>query len=248
MRYTGLALLGLLLAACETRSISASGPNAARYSVDELEEMEVLGLKEEGSITEQEIEEALADQTPVTLRLGDRLMVVQSGADLPDAEMQAALASVYDITPLSGRDRDYGSTANSERHQFNRALRLAAARGGIESVLVYWGVLESGYEDYATRAVSWAPVVGWIVPDRKQHMRIKIKAALIDVRTGRWTMFYPTSSMATATSSPLNRDEKDQELVARLKAEAYTALAAELKAYSQTVAIHENSPTAALSR
>ena len=68
---------------------------------------------------------------------------------------------------------------------------------------------------------SWVPIVGWAVPDKAQEIRIRLKVALIDVKTGQWEMFSPKTFEDTAYSAILNREGSDQEQVALLKAKAY---------------------------
>jgi hypothetical protein len=100
---------------------------------------------------------------------------------------------------------------------------LAAARGGNDVVLCYWGVLESQKEDLATKSVSWVPTVNWVLPDEKQHKRIRLKLALIDVRTGNWSVLSPEAFDDSRTSTALRRGAKDQQQVEALKARAYEA-------------------------
>jgi hypothetical protein len=92
-------------------------------------------------------------------------------------------------------------------------------------VIVYWGVLESGTEDLATKAVSWVPFLGGNVPDELQRMRIRLVAAIIDVRTGQWETYVPEPFEDATWSNRHNRAASDQEQVLLLKTEGYQALA-----------------------
>ena len=58
-------------------------------------------------------------------------------------------------------------------------------------MIVYWGILETGREDHGTKTISWVPVIGRIIPDEKQKMRIRLKAAVIDVASGAWEFVIP---------------------------------------------------------
>ena len=107
-------------------------------------------------------------------------------------------------------------------------LRLAAARSGASTIICYWGMLESGVENHVTKAISWAPIVGAAIPDQTQHMRIRLKIALIDVRTGDWSVFIPDARIDSTLSAELNRAASDQEQVAALKESAYKAAADQL--------------------
>lgn len=42
---------------------------------------------------------------------------------------------------------------------YARALRLAAAKAGIDKILVYWGMVETETKDLATKNVSWVPIL-----------------------------------------------------------------------------------------
>ena len=61
------------------------------------------------------------------------------------------------------------------------------------------------------------------MPDEKQHMRIRLKVALLDVRSGNWAVFSPKPfADARLTASP-GRGDVDQKQVERLKQLAYEA-------------------------
>ena len=53
----------------------------------------------------------------------------------------------------------------------------------------------------STKAVSWVPIVGGIIPDESQEMRIRLKIALIDVATGQWDAFSPKPIQDTSASA-----------------------------------------------
>ena len=119
---------------------------------------------------------------------------------------------------------------------FSRSLRLAAARGGNETILCYWGVLESANEKLATKTISWMPVADWIVPDEREHMRIRLKLALIDVRTGNWAVLSPEPVDDSSISRSPRRTVADQKLVETLKQRAYVAGTKELLRQYSTIA------------
>lgn len=89
-------------------------------------------------------------------------------------------------------------------------------------------MLESENDRLPTKTVSWVPLVNWLMPDEKQHMRIQLKVALVDVRSGNWSVLSPKSfDDARITTSP-RRGAVDQKQVERLKKLAYEASVAEL--------------------
>jgi hypothetical protein len=112
-------------------------------------------------------------------------------------------------------------SADPETH--SRSLRLTAARGRADFIVCYWGLLESGNDRLPTKAVSWVPIVNWLMPDERQHLRIHLKIAVVDVRSGNWSIFSPDSREdARITASP-HRAAVYEQQVERLKRMAYEA-------------------------
>ena len=70
--------------------------------------------------------------------------------------------------------------------------------------------------------------VGWFVPDERQHASIRLKLALIDVRSGNWSVLSPAAFDSKAMSVGPRRAVADQKLVERLKQQAYAASVQEL--------------------
>jgi hypothetical protein len=225
-------LLGLVLlvglGACSTRSISNSGYNQGGYYArsdnpfyrGELSEFALLGIDPGKEITEEEIGAAAkAGKERLALRKGDSILLIQSGAAIPDQDMIESAEKYFSVSVFTGVPEQ----VNGSGATYARALRLAAAKGGIQRILVYWGLLESGTKNLATRTVSWVPFVGWAVPDQAQEVRIRLKVALVDVGSGRWEVFVPEMFEDKGFSAPLSREHSDQQLVALLKTKAYKA-------------------------
>jgi hypothetical protein len=154
---TYLLLLGaaaILFAGCQTRSISDSGYKRNSHAravpsfgyAGELNELDVLGIERQVTVTEDQIIQALDNAGQVRIRKGSRVLVVQSGAQYPDEPMLAGLNEFVTVTPFSGQPNQF------ERETYHRALRYAAARGGCETVICYWGVLESGRQSFDSKA------------------------------------------------------------------------------------------------
>ena len=72
------------------------------------------------------------------------------------------------------------------------------------------------------------PIVGRVVPDENQQMRIRLKIAVIDVRTGRWEEFSPDPIEDNSLSAGFTRESSDQDQVALLKTRAYQVAAARI--------------------
>ncbi len=223
----------LLLAGCETRSISDSGYRHGESNAfyrGELTEAEVIGAPDSTyPITDADIQRALHNSKPVHAVPGTGLVVVQSGAITPDDAMLQALDRRYRVQPFTGLP---GAHVDPSGSSYSKQLRLAAAQGGFQHILCYWGTLESARENQVTKAVSWVPIAGNFVPDENQRMRINLHAVLIDVGTGRWSAYTGKPSEDAALSARVLRGSSDQKQVAKLKGEAYASLVDELVARS----------------
>jgi len=199
----------------------------------ELSEFDVLGLTRDSNASEADIQRALDGVKKLSLKPGASILLIQSGAIFPDGEMVKRLAEHFRVVPFSGvppvsrRTKD-GPSERFDAESFSRSLRLAAARGGCDTVLCYWGILESENARLATKTVSWLPMVNWILPDENQHMRIRLKLALVDVRTGDWAVLSPPAITDSKLSVAPRRGVADQKLVEGLKRKAYETVTMEL--------------------
>jgi len=230
--YLLILVVALVSISCKTRSISNSDYGGNWGYRGELSELEVLGVDVNKKISEEDIKAALNTKTKVSLKRGDRIVLVQSGAQFPDGPVLEELKPYYSVIPLSGvptQDDRYRRHEDADAKQpVDKSLRLAAAKAGAKTLIVYWGILETGREDHGTKTISWVPVIGRIIPDEKQKMRIRLKAAVIDVASGAWEFVIPEVYNDARTSARVNREESDQDQVTLLKAKAYKALASDL--------------------
>jgi len=235
----GCAVMLVLLSGCATRSISNSGPPGQSYNPlyhGELTEFDVIGVDPASASTDAAIAHALDIHRKPVVRRGDAVMVIQSGALLPDEAMLEALAPMFDVksfsgVPLTRNDAQrYGGVSEGPVPGYASALRMAAARSGAETVICYWGVLESARAGQPSKLVSWVPIVGSVVPDETQRMRIRLRMVVVDVRTGSWSMFSPEVFDDAALSASINRGTSDQDQVERLKGAAYKAAVIQLAA------------------
>ncbi len=178
----------------------------------------------DGRISEAEIQQAAVNRPSIQLKNGERIVLIQSGAVFPDDAMMKVAEKQYTVLPLSGIRERKESVTERSKESIAKTFRLAAARGGAKTMVVYWGILESGIDRGPGKAVSWVPVVGRIFPDQSQHMRIRIKAAVIDVSSGKWELLTPRSIENQRHSARVSRAENDQEQVRLLKEQSYVRL------------------------
>ena len=216
------------LTACDEGSISDSDPYGHAAYVGgnsrEIDEMDLLGLH--GGTSESDIQGALRDRRAGGVRAwpGSSLLLVQSGATAPDSLMLAVIGKSYRVFPFSG----IASKDQRRDGSLGRDLRLAAARSGCTHILCYWGKLESIREDAVTKTVSWVPIVGELIPDEERRTRLRVRAVLIDVASGRAAAFTPPAAENAALSSQQTRSESHDKQTYDLKTRAYAGLVAQL--------------------
>lgn len=225
-----------LLAGCSTRSISNSGYQEENYFghksepenpfyKGELSEFDVLGINPEVEISEEDIQQALSKSaSALTLKKGTSLMLIQSGAMIPDGSMVEPMKKYYNVSVFTGVPQKHYGTGNN----YSKMLRLSAAKGGYEKIICYWGILETAQKDLSSKTVSWVPLLGSVVPDEDQQMRIRLKVSVVDVKTGTWDMFSPKPFEDEARSSRNTRGASDQQQVNVLKEKSYAAAVEEL--------------------
>jgi hypothetical protein len=209
-----LALLPVFLAllGCQTRSISNAGNGGAAnpFYKGELSAYDVLGLDATAGYSDAEIQNAMATRRRIVIPKGSAVLLIQS------------------VSSFSGVPRDlsrYPKDAPWPPIPYSQLFRMAAARGGFDTVIVYWGILESATEKMGGKAISWLPIIGGVIPDENQHMRLRLILTAIDVRTGQWETISPEPVDDEATSNQHSRAASDQRQIALLKAKAYTKAA-----------------------
>lgn len=127
MRKIMLAAMAaaLLLAACSTRSISNSGygegggPSNSFYA-GELKESDVIGVPPETPVTEADIANALKAGPAAQVRphRSQPLLVVQSGALVPDDQMLQTLRRGFTVASFNGvPPADTNDYSRRLRHQ-----------------------------------------------------------------------------------------------------------------------------------
>jgi hypothetical protein len=201
------ALLPLLLAAaCATRSISDSHDPYARdvrnrLYVGELSDLDVVGTTARGDAA-----------GGVALPKNAKVLVVQSGAVFPDAAMLELLGEHFDVDVSSGMPLANGFGENG--------MLGAAARGGYDALVAYWGVLES---KESTDASVWVPIAGLFFDSTRQTMRLRLRVIVADPRTGRWHSQLCAPVDEETTTSIAGRSGSDQDLVVRAKLAGYRA-------------------------
>lgn len=155
------------------------------------------------------------------LRRGDRFILIQSGAMLPDGAMLQEAGRYFEPSPVSG-------VPAAEKQTYVESLRQRAAQGGYRYLVCCWSMLDSVREDSHGRVISWMPLVGRLVPDQTQRMRLTVRALVLDVTNGGWRTLSTEAEGKGRYNHRTSAAEGDRELVPGLQARAYRALVAEL--------------------
>ncbi|MBL8752553.1 MAG: hypothetical protein JNK15_04565 [Planctomycetes bacterium] len=209
-RLPFVLLLGaLLLSACATRSISDAGfphtpGNRNALYRGELSDFDVVGRF------------AAASDAAAGVALPPRahVLVVQSGALFPDEVMLAELGRHFEVAAASGVPlaEGYGE----------RGMLAAAARGGFDAVVAYWGMLESQQDSDAS---AWVPVAGLFFSSTTQKMRLRLRVVVGDARTGQWRSLLTVPKSDERRTSLVGSEGSDRDQVELVKREGYGAAA-----------------------
>ena len=221
-----VAILGLLFTGCTSnvayRSADFSGNKTYKKGAPigpQLKENEVLGLRASEKLTDKEIQRVLDETRSLQLKQGSTILLVQSGAAHPDKAMIDELSNHFVVVPHTG----IPSEVCSDSDDISKALRLAAAQSKAESIVVYWGKLELKRDDLPTSIVSWVPVIDFTVPDEYQRVRMHLKLALIDVRTGNWATFRTEPVESDSLTTRYAREHEQKWLLENMKRSLYQA-------------------------
>lgn len=187
---------------------------------EDLAETDVLG-KTVNQPTEEDIRNALDRTSKLDLKPGETILVVQSGELVPDARMVNELNKHFRAIPASGRKSDWLVGDTKEGADYAKALRLKAAQSGAEKILCFWGNLEISRHDLSTKTVTWLPVIDVVVPDQKDKVRVHLKMAAIDVRTGAWSIFRTEPVETEVVSTGWERAHLEPTEVRDLKQKSY---------------------------
>lgn len=157
------------------------------------------------------------------------------GASVKRRNASVALDTTQNPARLTYTDErsQHQPVIEPEKSSMANTLRLAAARANCDFIVCCWGIIESASEPLPTKTVSWMPVVKWVTPDERQHSRIQLKLAVIDVASGAWTLNSPDTMEDKTWSTRPRREVADQKQVEQLKSEAYQHAARQLVSLSR---------------
>ena len=233
-----LPLFALLITACSSQKFTPRTdvlPPASGY----LTEQDVLDINPTMEVTEEDIQDAIkaASSGVFELRTGDRIILVQSGATVPDSVMQEAMMAHYQVSVYSGiapvkprpkLARKGEIPLEKPEPNYIKTLRLAAAKAKQDKIIVYWGYLELGKLDTDNKTVVWQRYLSGDIPSSTKSLRYLIRFALVDVKTGMWTMYASINHQDEYMQATFKRYENDVMQVNRVKEASYRLAAQNL--------------------
>ncbi|MGB7803146.1 hypothetical protein [Buttiauxella sp.] len=183
----------------------------------QLTEQELFGWDPSAEITEEDIQDAIAQaEEEISIPRNAAIILVQSGEKTPDTDMQKELEKHYKVATFSGIPPFKKITANKEpltvANSYILTLRYYGARGRQSTVIVYWPTLQMGIFDKQANSVVWQD---YQPPGKNiliSSLRYVTRYAVIDVKTGNWEMFSPTSIETAIPAATANTTKaKDLE-------------------------------------
>jgi hypothetical protein len=108
----------------------------------------------------------------------------------------------------------------------SRRLRLAAAQQRCSHVIVVFGEIQSDSRSLPTRAVSWVPVVGGLVPSRHSGTRLLAQALIMETATSRFTLAAAAPQQTSGITTKSGGEGINSRRALKLKIAAYPDLAA----------------------
>lgn len=231
----------VLLTGCSTsssidaRKTGSVSPRMESVSAPQLTDRDVFGDELTLDITENDIQTAVEQaQGKFEIPLHSSVVLVQSGSRAPDAIMQKEMQKYYQISTFSGipvakkkqAAKPVGPVIQTETEvmddltegrnsvinaNYMQALRYIAAKGRQKAVIVYWGELEAGKYNSATKDIVWKKYTNGNLSG--SSLRYLIRFALVDVATGEWAMYSPVNIEAAVVPFAGKTDATEQQIV-----------------------------------
>ena len=120
----------------------------------ELSEFDVLGMIPKVSVTEADIQKAFTAKTRITVPKGSSIMLIQSGAMIPDDVMVKGLEKYYDVSVLTG----VPGKGELRKMAMQWRFGLLRAKGGYEKMLVIGGYLKPVGRTWQQRSYRGCPL------------------------------------------------------------------------------------------
>lgn len=230
-----LFLFSLILTGCSSPTKRPFYPrveNLGNSQNMQLTEYEVLDIDLNQEISEEDIRTAveIAKSQVFKLTPKSKIVLVQSGATVPDTTMQEIMMKHYRVSVYSGISqakntpkvfkKNDQSTVTSN-NSFIRKLRLASARAKQDKIIVYWGKMELGRLDRESKTRVWEGYNGGSIPSSTEYLRYLVRFAIVDVNTGMWAMYSSINKEAPYKRRSINSTSEDIAQLTKVKDDAY---------------------------
>jgi len=223
----------LFVVACKSQD--SSGTQYFEDSKLQLTEQEVLDTDFDYPITEEHIQHSIkrAQNKSFNLERGAKVILVQSGRQVPDSAMQEAMMKYYQVSVYSGissnknrpktarKNDQNNSSEDVVKQKYMKVLRLIAANSKQDKIIVYWGNLELGYFNDDNKVTVWRSYAGGKIDASVKYLRYLIRFAIVDVKTGMWVMYSPTNKQNEFVKYGFNALENNILQINKIKEEAY---------------------------
>ncbi|AKJ41614.1 hypothetical protein [Pragia fontium] len=202
----------------------------------QLTEQEVLDIDPLTEITEHDIQQALkeANKDSFLIPKNSPIVLVQSGANIPDAAMQQEMMKYYNISVYSGLSPTKPKTPIARKNaeqallpqpNYIKSLRLAAAKARQNKIVVYWGSFEQGLPDKDNTKIVWLPYHNGDILRETKYLRYSIRFATVDVKSGMWVMYTPPNTESEFINVAFQSSQNKLNQVTEVKESAYVEAA-----------------------
>lgn len=103
-----------------------------------------------------------------------------------------------------------------------KKLRFIAAKGGQDTIIVYWGTIEKGVLDKKTNVINWTPYDGNKLSNETKFLRYLLKFTLVDVVTGNWSTYFPANIEVDYIIPKKSSDESAESQIDQLIRKTYS--------------------------
>ena len=201
----------------------------------QLTEQELFGWDPSAEITEEVIQDAIAQaEDEISIPRNASIILVQSGEKTPDTDMQKELEKHYKVATFSGIPPSKKINVNKEPstspNSYMLTLRYFGARGRQSTVIVYWPTLQMGIFDKQANSFIWQDYQPVANNTQINSLRYVMRYAVIDVKTGNWEMYSPTSIETKIPGIATNTTPENtlEDVIKKSKQQTYQANAQEI--------------------
>lgn len=221
-----ISVFSLLLVGCSSeKTVKNAAYTASKTVHPQLTDKDIFDEELDKEITDYDIQEAAYQaRNGFYVPVNSSIILVKSGATVPDAYMQSELAKFYRISTYNGfantkrpsNRKKSKDTENAFNNNYMRQLRLIAAKGGQSTIIVYWGTVEKAVLNEKTNLFDWSPYDGTKLQTDTKLLRYLLRFTLVDVITGNWSTYSPVNLEVKYIDKKMNSNMTDALQIDRL--------------------------------